>query len=374
MDFKEKQRRHNLRVIISEAIMVLTIAATVIILAFLVSGYWLNSDFEVERQGMLQISSVPTGADVTIDGITSSWLQRTNTSKMLSSGEHTIELSREGYDTWSKTINISEGLLYRVHYPRLFLNRREKESVYDTIGTTRVFLSDNHEEMLLYLGDPSTLDVSIYQEIPVGITSEELSAVLPDWSLLSLNSVEIEAKNVSLRTLYDFFKVPKKESHKNTVADMNIDLDLNGDEKLIFSEFYDDRYLTVLSNNQVNVYKKDVPEPVLSAELSFMPEEAVAGHKGEFNLFTAGSQIATLDMEALSINEWSVDGSTYGWFDRDMLYSIKDGVLFVYDFDGLNRRKIATNVSERFPVVVIDNRYLYYFSDDNLVREWLVAR
>ena len=120
MDFDKIKRRQSLKVIISEAIMVLAVIITVIVLAFVVSGYWLNSDFKIERQGLLQISSFPTGADVEIDGSVS-WLQKTNTSKVLSSGEHTVALSKENYDSWSKTINISEGLLYRINYPRLFL-------------------------------------------------------------------------------------------------------------------------------------------------------------------------------------------------------------------------------------------------------------
>ena len=108
MNLDKKKKLRSLKVIISEAIMVLAVIATVAVLAFIVSGYWINSDFKVERQGMLQISSVPTGANVNIDGEESSWLQRTNTSKVLPSGEHTVTLTKDGYDSWSKTINVKE--------------------------------------------------------------------------------------------------------------------------------------------------------------------------------------------------------------------------------------------------------------------------
>ena len=130
MDLEERARRQNRRVIISEIIMVVAVIVTAGILALVVSGYWLNADFEVERQGMLQISSVPTGANVEVDG-ESSWLQRTNTSKVVASGEHTIVLTKDGYDSWSKTVNVNEGLLYRLHYPRLFLLDRTAEDVYE---------------------------------------------------------------------------------------------------------------------------------------------------------------------------------------------------------------------------------------------------
>ncbi len=148
MDPERAKRRQSAKIIISETIMVLAVVITVTILAFIVSGYWLNSDFKVERNGLLQISSVPTGADIYIDG-DSSWLQRTNISKVLSSGEHSVKLTKDGYDSWQKTINGSEGLLYRIHYPRLFLQNRTPESLLDITGTTLATTSPDHNSLIL---------------------------------------------------------------------------------------------------------------------------------------------------------------------------------------------------------------------------------
>lgn len=148
MDSEERARRQSLRVIVSESIMVIAVIITVVILAFLVSGYGINSDFEVERQGMLQIYSMPTGASVEVDG-EAPWYQRTNTSKVLSAGEHNIKLAREGYDTWEKNVMINEGLLYRIHYPRLFLLEREKEAVFDAENYTFATISPDRKYLLL---------------------------------------------------------------------------------------------------------------------------------------------------------------------------------------------------------------------------------
>ena len=43
-----------------------------------------------------------------------------------------------------------------------------------------------------------------------------------------------------------------------------------------------------------------------------------------------------------------------------------------YDFDGLNRRSLSNGVSSRFPVFLTRDRWLYYFSDDTLMREQIV--
>ena len=371
MDIDQQKRRQSLKVIASESIMVVAVVMTVIVLALIVSGYWLNSNFEVERQGMLQISSVPTGADVEIDGETA-WLQRTNTSKVLPVGEHSVVLTKEGYDTWSKTINIAEGLLYRLHYPRLFIKDRTKEAIYDAIGTTTVYVSENNDKMLLFSGDTADLDIAKYSA-PITDKSVDISTSVPEWILLELDTEKIEPKTVNLRTLYDFFRQDEKRS-RDSINDFHLEQTLNGTEELIFSKFYDDHYLTVLDGTLVTVYKRDNAEPVSQSSLTFLPTGYHAGHNGEFITFFAGQQLATLDMESLSVTEWTTEGTSFGWLDQDMIYSVKDGELFVYDYDGLNRRSIATNVSERFPVFITNDKWLYYFSDNNLIREWLIAR
>ena len=151
MDPDRAKRRQSLKIIASETIMVISVIFMVVVLAFLVSGYWINSDFKLERHGLLQVSSTPTGADVDIDG-DSPWLQRTNTSKVLSAGEHTVTLTKDGYDSWSRTVNISEGLLYRLHYPRLFLQNSTPEEILDTSNYTFRSFSPDGGRLLLVDG------------------------------------------------------------------------------------------------------------------------------------------------------------------------------------------------------------------------------
>ncbi len=367
MDHEAIKRRQSLKVIISEVIMVIAVIVTVIVLALIVSGYWLGSGFKVERQGMLQISSIPTGADVIIDG-ESSWLQRTNTSKVLPTGEHVATLKREGYDSWTKTINISEGLLYRIHYPRLFLLERTTTPITDTIGTTKVFVSPSHDTMLLYSGDPAVLDTSVYSVLPKEQNSAFTTDPVPNWLSINLDADTPEVKPVTLSMLYEHFKKPEP-SKKETVKDFNPNLKISESEKLFFSKFYEDRYLTTLNNDVVTVYKKEYDEPVLKVTLEFVPEITHAGHDGEFMIFSNKSRIATLDMETMSVGYWNTDAESYDWLDNDMIYSVSAGELYVYDYDGLNRRIIAHDVSSRFPVILTRDKWLYYFSDDNLIRE-----
>lgn len=241
-----RDRRRNLRLIISESIMVLAVILTVIVLALIASGYWLNADtsggLTVERQGMLQVNSTPTGATVTIDGTAWSWLDRTNASKVLSAGQHTVTLSRDSYDTWTRTISIREGLLYRLQYPRLFLTERTTESVYDLEGYNFataspdgrcLLLAGNTTDWLLLNLESDTLDprpvdisqiftsVSVANGAAIGLfTGEFISA---DWSQDS-NHILFNIKTTSGGTEWVILDPKTPKNSVNLTATLAQDL------------------------------------------------------------------------------------------------------------------------------------------------------
>ena len=128
-----------------------------------------------------------------------------------------------------------------------------------------------------------------------------------------------------------------------------------------------------MQDTKLNVYKKDGFAEFANYELTFAPEEMEVGHDGEFITMNTSARIATLDMEASLIREWDVENAQFDWLDNDMIYAVNDGELITYDFDGFNRRALAKNVSAHFPAGITDNKWLYYISDDNLMRE-LITR
>ena len=460
MDLEKRARRQSLKIIISETVMVIAVVAMVTALAFIVSGYWINADFEVERQGMLQINSMPTGATVTVDD-ESPWFQKTNTSKIISSGEHTVTITKDGYDSWSKTVSISEGLLYRLNYPLLFLKNRTKEPVYDATTTTYATISPNRRTLLLINNTSSwaliNLDNDTIKSTPVDISqilfSEEASTATSlftgkivsaewdsandhllleidngsrmEWVLLdvknptksvnltrefaadfsemkifdnsanyllairngNLHKINAEARQISAVlaegvTSYDFYdsevffvaggmisvlktnneSVPLQEIAQNTHP------------KVLVTKFYDNRYIMTIDENVLTIYQKDDFKKVDEFSISFSPHAAKVGFGGEFIIMNSGNHFATLDMESMAVREWSVDTSHYGWINNYMVYSVSDGILSVRDFDGLNQRELASNVSDRFPVTITEGRWLYYFSDDQLIRESLIGQ
>lgn len=457
MDLEKRAKLQSLRVIISETIMVIAVIITVVVLALVVSGYWLNSDFEVERQGMLQIYSIPTGASVAVDG-DAPWFQRTNTSKVLSSGEHTITLTKDGYDSWSKTVSISEGLLYRLHYPQLFLQNRKEEVIYDATATTFATVSPNRKLILLANRTtnwtllnldadnprPTTIDVSkVFSAVSMAsgassglFTGEILSAEWDqanehilfnigadsgsEWALLnvkqpadSINLTREFASNFSSIKIFDnsannLLAVRNGNLHKINVgsrqisavliekignydfyeseiiyiSDGQIILTKLNDEspsilgeassdsaRILLGKFYDNNYIFVVGDETLSVYQKENFSEVFTTKLEFAPEQVKIGYHGMFVSLNSGNRFATLDMESMTMRNWNTDSAYFGWLSSYMLYSVNDGKLCVYDFDGLNRRELATNVSGRFPAAITNNKWLYYFSDDAIIRE-----
>ncbi|MBP5205035.1 PEGA domain-containing protein [Candidatus Saccharibacteria bacterium] len=464
MDQDLQKRRQQLKVIISEVIMTLAVIITVVILGLIVSGYWLNSDFEIERQGMIQISSVPTGATLEIDGA-SSWFQKTNTSKILTSGEHEVVLTKEGYDTWKKNVTISEGLLYRVSYPQLFLKEREKETMLNLSGSLAAYVSPNSEMMLVTndttewtlinldrtelepkkiniapVLDSSAMDTStrLFSGKILSATwnrdnskilfhiqnGEALEWVLLDTkniagsinltqqfginfdhvdildnsanSLLTISDYKIQKIDVGSKSIsaviadkVDYYSFSRNEiiiSAQNAAGEPYIGLiklsdnkiqvleDLHAPAKAFISKFYDDNFIIALESDRLAIYRKDDLSSVTDLELPFVPEKISIGQDGSFILLNTDDKIATLDMETMLITEWTADSKDYKWLNGHMIYTTLDGELKVYDYDGLNKRQLAKNVSSRFPVVITSDKWLYYFSDDQLMREWLVAR
>ena len=469
MDPEKRARRQSLRIIVSECFMVLAVVITVAILALVVSGYWVNGDFKIERQGMLQISSLPTGADVIVDG-EAAWNQRTNTSKVLASGEHTIELKKEGYDSWSRKINIFEGLLYRVHYPRLFLINREKQDVFDMSAADYVSVSPNREQMLIANNTTEWLLLDLTQET---ITSKtiDVSSVFTsvsmapnaikglfngkileanwssnservlikttvddsyEWTVIdtknpsdsinitkifnsnfsdisimdnsasnliaildgNLHKINLNARQISAVLVEDIIDYDYYDSEilfSAKLKDTELDSD-NPDAKyyigvlnnhnnnpeivkktinapqVALSRFYDNKYITTLESNQLEIYEKNSKKVYLRGIINHENTELSVGHAGEFQTAIADNNIATIDMEAKEIVEWSTENH-FAWLDSDMIYTVNDGELIVYDYNGLNRRVITKNASSHFPVTITNDKWLYYVSDNQLVRE-----
>ena len=107
-----------MRVIATNIFMSISVVAIVFVLMLIAMGFSFNENGGFEQSGLLQLASHPSGASVEIDG--QSQFGHTEFSKMLSSADHKVRVSKDGYGSWSSDVKIDAGLLTRVEWVRLF--------------------------------------------------------------------------------------------------------------------------------------------------------------------------------------------------------------------------------------------------------------
>ncbi|MBR5389480.1 PEGA domain-containing protein [Candidatus Saccharibacteria bacterium] len=187
MDEQERiERRAHVRLIITEVLMFLSVILLVGFLTLIVMGYSFNlkelggSGEVVERSGLVQISSAPAGATIFIDG-DAPLLLATNASRTMLAGEHEISLSRDGFSGWSKKIVVTEGMMYRLNYPRLFKEEREKEEVMRFYASAevsdRIDKISEDEKVKTYAGKIKFVSVSPNNEQMMILLDKELYLV-----------------------------------------------------------------------------------------------------------------------------------------------------------------------------------------------------
>ena len=117
MNTKTKKIR-NARIIATDIFMLIAVIAIVFIMMLIAMGFSFTDNGRIEQSGLVEISSRPCSAKVTIDG--KELFSTTEVNKLLATGSHDIKITKTGYDTWNYTINIEAGLTTTIDWVRLF--------------------------------------------------------------------------------------------------------------------------------------------------------------------------------------------------------------------------------------------------------------
>ncbi|MFV0485174.1 MAG: PEGA domain-containing protein [Candidatus Saccharimonadales bacterium] len=158
MEREKKKKRQSARIIATNMFMGLSVVVIVTVLTLIAMGYNFNKEWELEQSGLVQVNSNPSGAIVEIDE--ESQFSRTEMSKMLSAGEHTIKISKTGYDVWTRVLNVESGLLTRVDWARLFPVERTVEKVHE-YETLRLVIASPDNQYLILLPEDSAIAQTI---------------------------------------------------------------------------------------------------------------------------------------------------------------------------------------------------------------------
>lgn len=103
---------------VTYGLMTLLVIGGVIALTLIISGYQYDGqNGRVEQGSLLQYNTQPAGASVLVDNIKLSG--KTPTKSSVLAGVHTVTMTKAGYNTWTKTLNIKAGTLTWLDYVRL---------------------------------------------------------------------------------------------------------------------------------------------------------------------------------------------------------------------------------------------------------------
>jgi hypothetical protein len=128
--------------------MSLSVVVIVGVLMLLVLGYSFNQkDNRIEQGGLLQFASEPSGATVTLDGVTLG--SRTPSKVTAEATNHTVTMSLDGYRTWQKSINLKAGMVGWLSYARLIPTDVKTEKLRTTTALAGVLASPDDKWMAL---------------------------------------------------------------------------------------------------------------------------------------------------------------------------------------------------------------------------------
>lgn len=364
MDFEERERqrkRQFIKVAIAELGMVLSVVAIVVVATLASMGFFVSSDGSIEQSGVMQIRSMPTGATVTLDG--STLFSHTNLSRTMAAGAHQIKLSKDGYDTWEKTISMTSGILIRLYYPRLFLLNRTPETVNNLAQSLAFYSVSSDYNNILYAATgkmewilvnvrndevkTTKLDVSAVLAQPTTDTTGAVVGVAPttfdgtveimEWSesgeqvLTKVTRAgETEWILVNLKDLANSLNLTREFKMKFSQVEM-----ANGSAGQLFA-------LEGQRLRRVNVADKSISNTLLSDVLSFASAEANVAYvtmsqvikegevqKKRIGVYRDGEKGGTLVTEVLASQQVLVELSKYSG-DYYLSYVVDDVMTVLY--------------------------------------------
>src|ERR1700750_3457230 len=109
MDFLDpkKDRQNQIMLLLGYCLVTLAIAGAALVLLYQAYGYQLNRQGEVTQNGLLFVSSQPSGSSIYLNG--QLYPSATGSRVIVSAGKYDLSVTRPGYRDWNRPVYVAGG-------------------------------------------------------------------------------------------------------------------------------------------------------------------------------------------------------------------------------------------------------------------------
>lgn len=128
MDFLDpkKRRRHTIQLFTGYILVAIAILLATTILVYYAYGFGVTRQGDLVQKGLVFVSSQPSGAELYVSG---KRVNNTNTKLNLAAGSYTLDIKRNGYRDWHRSIEVEGGSVDHFVYPFLFPKELKPQTV-----------------------------------------------------------------------------------------------------------------------------------------------------------------------------------------------------------------------------------------------------
>ena len=367
----DRQSKEKAIIILKNIITILIILGIVSVLIFLIQGFRLGSNGEVQLTGLVQFASNISGSTVEANGRVLN--EKTNTKELFLPGEYSFKISKEGYEDWNNRSKVSEGKVLWLNYARLIPKDKKVDKFLRIENLKKVKFSTNREK--IFAISEGSDGIAKFWMIELGETPKINEISIPS-SLFERESDEDLLKgvssNVEIETITDNADrvlISWKNSDKTEFISLNT---LNPEKSINISDkFHSDfskmmpvnraqtKFLSLVDSDlrEVNIDSLTMTANLLTDIVDFEPYDenisAFVQRKGENNflvgIFEKGKQTSTI---ANGI-EFQPKIKIGRYHNENYLHIATKTSLSIYkgsDWIGVNRPKKIHDINLNFEV------------------------
>ncbi|HZJ34960.1 MAG TPA: PEGA domain-containing protein [Candidatus Angelobacter sp.] len=340
MYHRPSRKKQLARLISLYTVLTLLVLAIVTFISLFVLGFRFDSDKgHLEQYAFLQFDSSPSGAKVTVDGAEVGLGTPNKTS--VPAGKHEVTMSREGYETWSKSVDAKAGVITWLNYTLLV----PKILTVEPVAT--------YESVYLTLASPKGRSMLIQRRVDT-----------PTFSLADLSSDKVKSTELTIPASLYSESTTLGVTHTFQIAKWD-----EGGRYVLIKHTYDAKDEWLVFDTQNVALTKNITQ-LFNVTISGITFSGTSGNM--FYILDSGN-IHRLDLSAQTISEPLVSNVTsFGVYESNIITyvgidaTIADKRVVGLYRDGDDKSYVLRTVtgSKDIPLHIITTRY---FNEDYVV-------